>query len=149
MGLLNHVVRRVAEKRFQIQDKFCYHSLLGSLCRWHRSRLTAHRLARGEPQVIEPGLGSRRLRRGSSGGELRNFSPGCAAWLPAVYSKGKPASGSRGCGEIISPSKEHCNLRSKGSPSCKELYRHMANSWNTHSWLLQRWVNTLQSTILP
>ena len=69
-------------------------------------------------------------------------TPGCAAWLPAVYSKGKPASGSRGCGEIISPSKEHCNLRSKGSPSCKELYRHLANSWNTHSW--PSWTSGMQ-----
>lgn len=44
---------------------------------------------------------------------------------------------SQGRGEIISPSKEHCNLRSKGSPSCRALYRLKASPRNTHSRPLQ------------
>lgn len=106
--------------------------------------LTAHRPGHGES------TGHNRVYlRGGSSGELRDSShlavqPGS---LESTARESQPCSQS--CGEIISPSKEHCNLRSKGSPSCKALYRLMASPWNTHSRPLQQWVQTRTLSKVP
>lgn len=59
--------------------------------------------------------------RGRLGTSLREceFSPGYVASAPRVYTRGETRLASWGCGELISPSKEHHNPRSKGAQGCK------------------------------